>query len=44
MAGVTEMYQDYIDGKKVIRDINMEYRAKYVYGMEVPDKSRCPME
>ena len=33
MSGLVEMYQDYIDGKKEIRDINMEfmfhYRAKY---------------
>lgn len=43
-AGVAVMYQDYIDGKKGIRDINMEYRARYVSGMEVPEKSSCPME
>ncbi len=29
MAGLAEMYQDYIDGKKEIRDINMEYMEKY---------------
>ena len=28
-AGLAEMYQDYIDGKKEIRDINMEFSAKY---------------
>ena len=27
MAGLAEMYQDYIDGKKEIKDINMEFRA-----------------
>ena len=43
-AGVAEMYQDYIDGKREILDINMEYRARYVSGMEVPEKSGCPME
>ena len=43
-AGVAEMYQEYIDGKKEIRDINMEYRARYVSGMEGPEKSSCPME
>ncbi len=26
-VGIIEMYQDYIDGKKEIRDINMEFRA-----------------
>ena len=25
MAGLADMYQDYIDGKKEIRDINMEF-------------------
>ena len=29
MSGLAEMYQDYIDGKKEIRDINMEYMEKY---------------
>ncbi len=29
MAGLAEMYQDYIDGKKEIREINMEYMQKY---------------
>ena len=29
MAGLAEMYQDYIDGKKEIREINMEYMEKY---------------
>lgn len=27
-----EMYQDYIDGKKEIAEINAEYRAKYLHG------------
>lgn len=26
-AGLAEMYQDYIDGKREIRDINMEFSA-----------------
>ena len=38
------MYRDCIDGKREIRDINMEYRARYISGMEVPEKSSCPME
>lgn len=32
MAGLAEMYQDYIDGKKEIREINMEFNARYVRG------------
>ena len=41
MAGLADMYQDYIDGKREIRDINMEFRAHYESGMEVPEKSKC---
>lgn len=26
-----EIYKDYIEGKKEIRDINMEYRARYLH-------------
>lgn len=28
-AGLAEMYQDYIDGRKEIRDINMEFCAHH---------------
>ncbi len=41
MAGLAEMYQDYIDGKKEIRDINMEFRARYESGMEAPERENC---
>jgi hypothetical protein len=41
MSGIVEMYQDYIDGKKEIRDINMEFRAHYESGMVGPTKSDC---
>ena len=40
-AGLAEMYQDYIDGKREIRDINMEFRAGYVSGAQSPTKSSC---
>ena len=43
MAGLVEMYQDYIDGKKELRDINMEFNAGYISGDEVPGRSSCPM-
>ena len=43
MAGLVEMYQDYIDGKKELRDINMEFNAGYMSGDEVPGRSSCPM-
>lgn len=41
MDGLAEMYQDYIDGKKEIRDINMEFNARYVSGMDMPNKGGC---
>ena len=41
MAGLAEMYQDYIEGKKEIRDINMEFNARYVSGAEGPEKKSC---
>lgn len=37
-AGIVEIYQDYIDGKKELKDINMEFRAGYVSGNEKPDR------
>ena len=43
MAGLADMYQDYIDGKREIRDINREFRASYESEMEVPEKSRCEL-
>ena len=41
MAGLADMYQDYIDGKREIRDINMEFRARYESGMETPLREEC---
>ena len=41
MAGLADMYQDYIDGKREIRDINMDFRAKYESGIEGPERSEC---
>ena len=39
--GIIEMYQDYIDGKTEIRDINARFRAHYESGMEAPERSDC---
>ena len=41
MAGLAEMYQDYIDGKKEIREINREFKAHYESGIDGPTKSDC---
>ncbi len=35
------MYQDYIDGRKELREIHMEFNARYISGAEGPDKSGC---
>lgn len=44
MAGLAEMYEDYIEGRKEIRDINMEFNARYVKGdMDREDRRSCPM-
>ena len=41
MAGLADMYQDYIDGKKEIREINMAFRANYESGIDGPVKGEC---
>ena len=40
-AGLAEMYQDYIDGKKELRDINMEFNARYIKGEDMPSREGC---
>lgn len=40
-AGLAEMYQDYIDGKKELRDINMEFNACYIKGEDMPSRESC---
>ena len=42
-AGLAEMYHDYIDGKKELREINMEFNARYVSGAEGPSRGGCMM-
>lgn len=41
MSGLAEMYQDYIGGKKELREINMEFNARYVHGEDMPGRSGC---
>ena len=41
MPGLAEMYQDYIDGKKELRQINMEFNARYVKCDDMPGRSGC---
>ena len=42
MAGLAEMYQDYIEGKKEIREINMEFHKGYLRGdMDKEERRNC---
>lgn len=40
-SGLADMYQDYIDGKRELREINMAFRTGYVSGEEGPTRSSC---
>ena len=39
--GLIKMYQEYIEGRKELREINMEFNARYVSGAMGPDKGSC---
>ncbi|MBR3077093.1 MAG: purine biosynthesis protein PurH [Oscillospiraceae bacterium] len=39
--GLLRMYDDYIEGRKELREINMEFRARYMSGAAGPDKPGC---
>lgn len=41
MPGIAEMYQDYIDGKKELREVNREFSTRYVKGGEDPERHSC---
>ncbi len=38
---LADMYQDYIDGKRELREINQAFQARYVSGADGPEKSGC---
>ena len=41
-AGLAEMYVDYIEGRRELREINMEFRASYVSGdIDKQERSGC---
>ncbi len=44
MSGLADMYQDYIEGKREIREINMEFRAHYESGNNGPESGRSCLE
>ncbi len=39
--GLLRMYEDYIEGRKELREINAEFRAGYLSGAAGPDKRGC---
>ena len=39
--GIIEMYQNYIDGRKELREINAEFNARYTSGIQGPVRSGC---
>jgi hypothetical protein len=41
MAGLAEMYQDYIDGRKELKQINMEFNARYIKADDMPGRNGC---
>ena len=41
--GIIEMYRDYIDGKRELREINAGFRAGYVSGTNGPERGGCGM-
>ena len=43
-AGLADMYQDYIDGKRELKEINMSFRRGYVSGDQGPEKKTCGMQ
>lgn len=44
ISGKAEMHQEYIDGKKEIREINMEFNARYIKGnMDKENGRSCVM-
>ncbi len=39
--GIIEMYQDYIEGRKELREVNAEFQARYVSGAQGPERGGC---
>ena len=37
--GLLKMYQDYIDGRRELREVNMEFNAGYTSAMTGPERS-----
>ena len=39
--GILEMYQDYIEGKRELKEINAEFNARYISGAQGPERGEC---
>ena len=39
--GIAEMYQDYIEGRRELREINADFRARYMSGAAGPERNGC---
>ena len=39
--GLIGMYQDYIEGRKELREVNMEFNARYTSGATGPTRGGC---
>ena len=42
--GLIGMYQDYIEGRRELREINMEFNARYISGQTGPERGGCGFE
>ena len=42
--GLIRMYQDYIEGRRELKEINMEFNARYITGGTEPEKNSCAAE
>lgn len=40
-SGLIDMYQDYIDGKRELKDINMSFQRGYISGVDLPTTESC---
>lgn len=43
-AGLADMHQDYIEGKKELRQINMEFNASYIKDDDRADRDGCSFQ
>lgn len=39
--GLIRMYQDYIDGRMELREVNMAFNARYASGAQGPERVGC---